>query len=87
MTAGVADRAIERLKPWITQGVNNIVLDLRGNEGGVFIEGLRLAKLFLSANRPMLNIVREGKTAQRFVSGNDNPLNISIALLTNKGTA
>ena len=87
MTAGVAERAIERLKPWITQGVNNIVLDLRGNEGGVFIEGLRLAELFLSVNTPMLNIVREGKTAQRFVSGNDNPLNINIALLTNKGTA
>ena len=44
-----------------SQGVDNIVLDLRGNEGGVFIEGLRLAELFLSVNTPMLNIVRGRK--------------------------
>ena len=53
----------------------------------MFIEGLRLAELFLNAKTPLLNIVREGKTAQRFVSGNDSPLRLNIALLTNKGTA
>ena len=87
MTAGVAEEALELLKPWVTQGVSSLVLDLRGNEGGVFIEGLRLAELFLNAKTPLLNIVREGKTAQRFVSGNNRPLRLNIALLTNKGTA
>ena len=39
MTAGVAEEALELLKPWVTQGVSSIVLDLRGNEAACLLRG------------------------------------------------
>lgn len=64
-----------------------LVLDLRDNGGGVFVEGLRTAELFLARNDIMVRSVRRREGLQNYVSSNNAPLPIRAAVLVNAGTA
>ncbi|MBT6272961.1 MAG: PDZ domain-containing protein, partial [Chromatiales bacterium] len=87
MTTGIALEARRQLHAWEASGVKSVVLDLRDNGGGVFIEGLRLAESFLKNQQTLVHIVREGRAAQSFLSGNDDPLKMRVAVLSNARTA
>ena len=75
------------LAQWQASGVQRLVLDLRNNGGGVFIEGLRLAELFIGKGGVLLLTVREGEPVKRYVSGNEQPFAMQVAILANNGTA
>ena len=76
-----------QVRAWLLDGIDRVIIDLRGNGGGVFIEGLRIAELFVPEGKALLQTVREGKPAQRFVSGNAKPLEITAVVLMNERTA
>ena len=79
-------QAIERL---ISEGMTSLVLDLRGDPGGLINEGVRIASLFLSPGDTVA--VSRGRSPDHSrvylagLSGNWNDLR--LALLVNHGTA
>ena len=77
----------EALVPLEKAGVRKLVIDLRGNSGGVFHEGLKLAEIFLDAKTPVLHTLERGDRVQTFVSGNSAPLNFELSLLVDEKTA
>ncbi|MCA8967050.1 MAG: PDZ domain-containing protein, partial [Planctomycetes bacterium] len=64
-----------------------LVLDLRDNGGGVFVEGLRIAELFLARNDIIVRSVRRREGVQNYVSANDMPLPARVVVLVNATTA
>ena len=68
-------------------GINRVIIDLRGNGGGVFIEGLRITELFVPEGKAILQTVRERNPAQRLISSNATPLEITALVLMNERTA
>ena len=50
-TAGIAEKLRWELTSLRDQGIGGVILDLRNNPGGVFVEALRVAELFLSRRR------------------------------------
>jgi carboxyl-terminal processing protease len=87
VTAGVSGDLAQQLQLWRAQGVSRLILDLRNNGGGVFIEGLRLAELFVPKPGVLLQVVREGEPAKRYVSSNAEPFAAQIVVLINDATA
>ena len=64
----------------------SLVLDLRDNGGGVFVEGLRVAELFLPRNSILVRSVRRVEGLQNYVSANDGPVPARVAVLINPRT-
>lgn len=87
VTTGIAGRIAAQLRDWEPAGVGHIVLDVRNNRGGVFIEGLRVAELFIPAGGALVQTVREGEAPRRFVSSNNKPVAARVTLLVNDATA
>ena len=76
-----------RAQPVRDGGARRLVLDLRDNGGGVFVEGLRVAELFLKRNDIVVRSVRRREGLQNYVSGNDAPIPVRAVVLVNAGTA
>jgi carboxyl-terminal processing protease len=87
ITTGVTAKVREALNKYVAQGVKRLVLDVRNNGGGVFIEGLRLAEIFIPARAVLLQVARDRADNQRFLSGNDHPLDMQVVILANQATA
>ena len=69
------------------ESLSKLVLDLRGNPGGVFLEGIRVAELFLNA-RDVLLLTQQRPTAiKRYVSSNEAPIAADVILLVDDQTA
>lgn len=64
-----------------------LVIDLRGNPGGVFAEGVRSAETFLGKNSILLRTVQRPNSLKRYVSGNTRPLDARAIILVDKHTA
>lgn len=77
----------DALVPLRESGLRKLVIDLRGNAGGVFNEGLKLAEIFLDAKTPVLHTLQRGDRVQTFVSGNSAPMDFELALLVDGKTA
>ncbi len=77
----------QTLEEYRSTGIHQAIIDLRGNSGGVFIEGLRLAELFLPAKSVLLRTLRRPNNIQNYVSSNPAPLKMDIVLLVDKKTA
>ena len=67
--------------------IDKLVVDLRGNPGGVFAEGLKLSEIFVGSGQPILRVARRGANVQTYVSSNDEPLSIALAVLVDDKTA
>ncbi|RKZ34202.1 MAG: hypothetical protein DRQ37_07945, partial [Gammaproteobacteria bacterium] len=76
-----------KLGELLDEGISKAIIDLRGNGGGVFIEGLRMAELVLAKNQVMLHTVQAGDKVQRYVSANDSPLRMKLVALVDSDTA
>lgn len=83
----ISSEVRESLAPLRESGVGKLVIDLRGNAGGVFNEGMKLAELFLDAKTPVLHTLQRGDRVKTFVSGNAAPLDLELALLVDAKTA
>jgi carboxyl-terminal processing protease len=71
-----------------SKGMNMLVLDLRGNRGGLLIQAVRVANTFLQKGQ--LIVAQKGRikgSSGSFVADNDSPDNIPLVVLVNHGTA
>jgi len=78
-------RALAELK---SQGMNSLVLDLRGNHGGLVMQAVRVADAFLQ--RGQLILTQKGRVRgsnESYVAENDTPENSPLVVLVNGGTA
>ena len=92
MTGGfnttTADEFQAALQDLHSKGMNMLVLDLRGNRGGLLIQAVRVANMFLQ--RGQLIVEQKGRirgASERFAAQNDNPDPVPVVVLVNSGTA
>jgi carboxyl-terminal processing protease len=71
-----------------SKGMNMLVLDLRGNRGGLLIQAVRVANTFLQRGQPIVS--QQGRfrdSSQNYKAVNDNPDNVAVVVLVNGDTA
>jgi carboxyl-terminal processing protease len=92
MTGGfnltTADEFDVALKELHSKGMNMLVLDLRGNRGGLLIQAVRVANSFLQ--RGQMIVSQKGRfrdSSQAYAAVNENPDNIPLVVLVNGETA
>jgi carboxyl-terminal processing protease len=92
MTGGfnltTADEFEQALKYLHGKGMNTLVLDLRGNRGGLLIQAVRVANTFLK--RGQMIVSQKGRfrdRSQDYPAVNENPDNVAIVVLVNGETA
>ncbi len=87
-TAEEFAKALESLK---AKGANSLVIDLRGNGGGLLDQAVKVAEQFLQKDQPILTQKgrgRRGGVAEReYRSENPSPDNSTLVVLINRGTA
>ena len=85
-TANELRRAISDLKG---QGMVRLILDLRGNPGGLLRQAIQVAEVFLPRDHEIVSIQgREGRVAHRvYRSENPAPETMPLVILINEGTA
>lgn len=92
MTGGfnqtTADEFQAALEDLHAKGMNMLVLDLRDNRGGLLIQAVRVANMFLQ--RGQLIVKQKGRipgSAQTYNALNDAPDTVPLVILVNGGTA
>ncbi|MDG1657787.1 MAG: S41 family peptidase [Crocinitomicaceae bacterium] len=71
------------------QGMTSLVLDLRGNGGGLLIEAVRIVNMFIPKNQVVVNTIGRVEDENRVYKTMDEPmdLDIPIVVLMNDGSA
>ena len=92
MTGGfnltTADEFDQALRFLHSKGMNMLVLDLRGNRGGLLIQAVRVANTFLQ--RGQMIVTQKGRfrdSSQSYAAVNENPDTVPIVVLVNGETA
>ena len=92
MTGGfnltTADEFEQALKYLHSRGMNMLVLDLRGNRGGLLIQAVRVANTFLQ--RGQMIVSQKGRfrdSTQPYAAVNETPDNVAVVVLVNGDTA
>ena len=92
MTGGfnltTADEFDQALRELHGKGMNMLVLDLRGNRGGLLIQAVRVANAFLQ--RGQVIVSQRGRfrdSSQSYAAVNENPDNVAVVVLVNGDTA
>lgn len=92
MTGGfnttTADEFQAALQDLHSKGMNMLVLDLRGNRGGLLIQAVRVANMFLQ--RGQLIVTQKGRirgSTEPFAALNDSPDPVPLVVLVNGDTA
>ena len=92
MTGGfnltTADEFDQALRLLHNKGLNMLVLDLRGNRGGLLIQAVRVANTFLQ--RGQMIVSQKGRfrdSSQSYAAVNENPDNVPVVVLVNGDTA
>jgi carboxyl-terminal processing protease len=92
MTGGfnltTADEFEQALKYLHSKGMNMLVLDLRGNRGGLLIQAVRVANTFLQRGQRI--VTQKGRfrdSSQFYDAVNENPDNVAVVVLVNGDTA
>jgi len=70
------------------KGMNMLVLDLRGNRGGLLIQAVRVANTFLQSGQTIVS--QKGRfrdSSQTYFAKNENPDNVPVVVLVNGETA
>ena len=67
--------------------VTSLILDLRNNPGGVFVESLRIAEFFVPKDSVLLRTLQRDTDLKNYVSVNAAPFAFDLALLVNPKTA
>ena len=92
MTGGfnltTADEFDQALRFLHGKGMNMLVLDLRGNRGGLLIQAVRVANSFLQ--RGQMIVSQKGRfrdSSQSYAAVNETPDNVAVVVLVNGETA
>jgi carboxyl-terminal processing protease len=92
MTGGfnttTADEFRSALDKLHEQGMQMLILDLRGNGGGLLNQAVRVANTFLK--RGQLIVTQKGRvrgSSETYVADNEQPDNSPLVVLVNRGTA
>jgi carboxyl-terminal processing protease len=92
MTGGfnltTADEFEQALKSLHSKGMGMLVLDLRGNRGGLLIQAVRVANTFLQ--RGQMIVTQKGRfrdSSQQYAAVNENPDGVPVVVLVNGETA
>ena len=92
MTGGfnltTADEFDQALRELHSKGMNMLVLDLRGNRGGLLIQAVRVANTFLQ--RGQMIVSQKGRfrdSSQSYAAVNENPDGVPVVVLVNGDTA
>ena len=92
MTGGfnltTADEFDQALRELHSKGMNMLVLDLRGNRGGLLIQAVRVANTFLQ--RGQMIVSQRGRfrdSSQSYAAVNETPDNVAVVVLVNGETA
>jgi carboxyl-terminal processing protease len=83
---GTADRLRSELEALLARGAAGLVLDLRGNAGGLAEEAVATAGLFLSEG-VAASMVRDGEQEELTVEGDPLERQVPMAVLVDGGTA
>jgi carboxyl-terminal processing protease len=82
------DEFQQALRELHDRGMNMLVLDLRGNRGGLLIQAVRVANTFLQ--RGQMIVSQKGRfrdSSQSYAAVNENPDNVAVVVLVNGETA
>ncbi len=84
-TAHEVEASLERLAQ---QGLESLVLDLRGNPGGLLAQATQVADLFLPKSDPIVTIrERRGRQSETKLSQRDPAVDIPLVVLIDGGSA
>lgn len=83
---GISEALNTELAEYAGQGFDRMILDLRGNAGGVFSEALKTAEVFLPGKSILLRTFTRENNLQNYVSANEEPLAFSGAVLIDSAT-
>ncbi len=84
-SADELERAVDSL---VERGARSLVLDLRGNPGGLYDEGVKAASLFLSRGDVVASLDRRGSTEQLVQTARRSRWpNMPLVILVDAGTA
>ena len=86
-STGVHAKVRQAVEALLKKGAKGIVLDLRGNPGGLLIEGVLVASVFIDKGKIVTTRGRAVATRTRTAEGGAIPANIPIAALVDQGTA
>lgn len=86
-TAGIADELKSELEKLAASGTEALIIDLRNNLGGVFIDALKAVELFLPKNHILMRTQMRDTNVKNYVSVNTTPFAFNIAVLINGKTA
>jgi len=84
-TADEFDQALRQLH---SKGMNMLILDLRGNHGGLLIQAVRVANSFLQKGQMIVS--QKGRfrnSSQTYSAVNENPDSVPLVVLVNGETA
>lgn len=70
-----------------SQGMQSLILDLRGNHGGLLDQAVEVSRTFLPSNEKIVSVRGRKFPPQEWTSGNSSPTQIPLVVLTNGETA
>ncbi|MBI4843954.1 MAG: PDZ domain-containing protein [Nitrospirae bacterium] len=86
-TEGMFEKLRDEINGLRDGNFRRLIIDLRNDPGGVFMEPLRISELFLPEKNILLRTYTREKKNQNYVSVNKEPLDFEIAVLVNGKTA
>ena len=87
MSDGISAKVGAALETMVVDGIDAVVLDLRGNTGGVFNEGLKLAELFVPKGGILVHTLQRGGKVNSYRSSNAKSFDLQLDVLVNGTTA
>ena len=87
ISADISKQLQRVLSDVVARDIQRVIIDLRANTGGLFLEGLRLAELFLPNKSILLRTLKNPEKIENYVSSNAKPLQLEVVMLINKKTA
>ncbi|MPZ74183.1 MAG: PDZ domain-containing protein [Nitriliruptorales bacterium] len=85
-TKGVADKVRSEVTLLLDDGAPGIVLDLRGNPGGLLGEAVDVASVFIE-DGPIVEVRERGETTRSYTAKGDALEGVPLVVLVNKGSA
>ncbi|WP_230199522.1 lmo1851 family serine protease [Bacillus testis] len=75
------------MKEMKEKGMKGLVLDLRGNPGGIMQEAVKIASMFVPNNKVVLQVEDRAGNKQAFKSDNKGENNFPVVVLVDSGSA